>query len=899
MNNTKLIGVDVGGSHVSASIIDFSTPFSQKILRDDINAFDSAATILGTIGKSIQKAAFDENVGAVGIAFPGPFDYEKGVSNIAFVGGKFESTFGLHVQQALKNITGLHNIPFVFANDAHCFAVGAHYQLKLNSKRAVFLTLGTGFGSAFMEGEELLYKHPDLPEVGAFYNEPFLDSNADDCFSTRWFLKEYKVRSEKEVATVKELAESKDDIAISIFKDFGSNMGAFLFPWLQKFKCDTLVIGGNISNAKLLFDSAFKAELKKLENLEIIYCNKTEECILTGAALIAKKKMSEVKLNQLNQEQYLEDIHEVRKTSQPLLPVSNTLKSDQSYTIFPSFKTNNSINIGHDLLAQGLLNEKTVVIDGFGGVLWEVFRKELQQSFDKYNKKVFWYDIAACLKTPEEINEMVAPSLNGDDPVFGKRYSGQLTDFFNEKKLALLKPEPEADLCIVYGTGAALSNWQGSIIYLDVPKNEIQYRMRARSITNLGSQELSSNQQMYKRYYFVDWPVLNKHKEELLNKIDYIVDEQRINEITWMSGEDFRGTLDDMLEQPFRARPWFEAGIWGGHWMKNKLDGLVQDEVNYAWSFELITPENGIVLDGNNHLLEVSFDFLLFRNNRKVLGKAAARFGNEFPIRFDFLDTFAGGNLSIQCHPRTQYIQENFGETFTQDETYYILDCEPDADVYLGFQDDINPGEFKQALLDAQNKGIEMPVEKYVQKFTANKHDLFLIPNGTVHASGKNNLVLEISSTPYIFTFKMYDWLRLDLNGQPRPINIEHAFNNLYFDRKGDYVPSNLISHPTVVKEWSDGRLVKLPTHPEHFYTVDRYEFTNDVTIATDEQCHCCMLVEGTEIEVIVDGKTSVFNYAETFVIPALVKEYTVRYRNNDKAYLVIAYVKNECCISN
>jgi mannose-6-phosphate isomerase class I len=292
----------------------------------------------------------------------------------------------------------------------------------------------------------------------------------------------------------------------------------------------------------------------------------------------------------------------------------------------------------------------------------------------------------------------------------------------------------------------------------------------------------------------------------------------------------------------------------------------------------------------------VSFDYLLFCSNTKLLGKAAKRFGTEFPIRFDFLDTYDGGNLSIQCHPRPNYIKEKFGENFTQDETYYILDCEPDANVYLGFQNDIIPGEFKTALLDAQNNGIEMPAEKYVQKLPANKHDLFLIPNGTIHASGKNNMVLEISSTPYIYTFKMYDWLRLDRNGQSRPINIEHAFNNLYFDRKGEYVQKNLVCKPEITTEWPAGRRLKLPTHEEHFYTVDRYEFTGTVSINTGEQCHICMLVEGDSIDVTVGDKRNSFRYAETFVIPANVKSYELKQHGEKKAFVVVAYVKDDCC---
>lgn len=277
-----VIGVDIGGSHITAAWVDLE----DKVIVDGtrrrkfVNSKGPVEEIIRDWGNVINEVLSDRPKGftKIGIAMPGPFEYEEGVSLINDQ-DKFRSLYKLNVKNILAKYIALEAGCIRFMNDAACFLQGEIFcGAAKNFNHVLGVTLGTGLGSAVCEG--------GLAQDADLWRYAFKDGIAEDYLSTRWFEKRYQELSGKSVSGVKELIEEKSLVDVKqVFQEFSENLGQFLIPQIKRYQSEAVVIGGNISNAITFFQPALQQVLSAQQvNVEIKKALLNEDASLIGAA---------------------------------------------------------------------------------------------------------------------------------------------------------------------------------------------------------------------------------------------------------------------------------------------------------------------------------------------------------------------------------------------------------------------------------------------------------------------------------------------------------------------------------------------------------------------------------------------------------------------------------------
>jgi mannose-6-phosphate isomerase class I len=486
-----------------------------------------------------------------------------------------------------------------------------------------------------------------------------------------------------------------------------------------------------------------------------------------------------------------------------------------------------------------------------------------------------------------------------EEKTFGRIFGGKLGDLLDESRVAGLRERfarlkrqrprsPSVILC--FGSGAAckpLRNLYDRIFYRDITREEITRRSSRGLVLPLGTRQqqgTGKGQPAYlagKRFHYVDFPVLDKERKTLLKKIHYYIDDNLPAQPKLVS----RRTLDEMVshraQRPFQLKVFHDEGVWGGQWLK-KIRKLPKDMVNCAWAYELMAYHMSILLPMGDTFLEIPFPVMLDREADKIMGPdVTRRFKGIWPIRVNYDDCWKGDDMAIQIHPDASYIRRTFGEPLRQDESYYIMAATPDAYVHLGIKKGIELSEFQECVERAEFEGTPFDHRKFVNVFPARQGDLFLIPAGTVHASGRGCVVLELSSTTDRYTFHFYDYLRPDLNGKLREIHAEHAFRMLrkHPNRDTGWVKKNLIRKPKCLRRGRDWAEYVLGRREDLVFEVRRFEFATTVQDATRGVPHVLSLVEGDEVLIrplVSPEREFRLPFTETVLVPACTGKYDI-----------------------
>lgn len=297
-----VIGVDIGGSHISCALID---PDQKEIMAGSlinlpVDHSAEAKEIMEVWTEALDqcRSHIEEGLLAgIGFAMPGPFEYDTGIARFEYV-HKYQHLNGVDVGEAVRKGLDLpKNFPVRFVNDASAFAMGeAWFGKTAGHHRSVAITLGTGFGSAFIEDGKPLVEHEQVPEQGCVWHLPYKKGIADDYFSTRWFIKKWKEQTGAEINGVKELSAlaEKDPRAMELFREFGNNLGSFLSTWLKLFEVKMLVIGGNIAGAWKHYGNALQEALHYEEvNVRTELSELGEDAALIGSARLMEEEVWE------------------------------------------------------------------------------------------------------------------------------------------------------------------------------------------------------------------------------------------------------------------------------------------------------------------------------------------------------------------------------------------------------------------------------------------------------------------------------------------------------------------------------------------------------------------------------------------------------------------------------
>ena len=526
-------------------------------------------------------------------------------------------------------------------------------------------------------------------------------------------------------------------------------------------------------------------------------------------------------------------------------------------------------------LADRAAKEGVVVaLDGYTTANWTVFVNLIARECCLLGLGFEAIDAnAATLKSGKEIDAIIDPLLIWDtkiDPtlLYGKVYKGGYQGLMDETRTEAFKKAVPASrqagkISVVYGYGSLIPELRELYdvkVFFDLTPMKSMLRIRRGEYSNLGKERPGIINRTIRRCYYCDFECAVRNRHELWenNVPDWYVLDNDPQNLQLMPFRTFSDICAQLVKYPFRAKPCYLEGVWGGSYMK-KLRNLPDEMRNAAWVFDFIPMEVSVVVEAGDEKLDINYCSFVHKEGVNLMGEdCVKKFEGYFPIRFNWDDSYhSTGNMSIQCHSGGEYNVKNYNEFGRQDESYYVVVTGHNAKTFIGFRDDADIPQFFRDIEAADTEHKPCDYMKYVSYEESKPGLQVMLPAGTIHSSGRNQVILEIGSlTIGSYTYKMYDYLRLDFDGKQRPIHTRLGEENVRQDRRYSVIhdpesPEYIVQKPRLAASGEGWEEYILGENPQVYFSLRRLEFEKKCEQDTGGKLfHVLTLVDGDAVRV-------------------------------------------------
>ena len=515
-----------------------------------------------------------------------------------------------------------------------------------------------------------------------------------------------------------------------------------------------------------------------------------------------------------------------------------------------------------------------LALDGYTTAKWDLFIGLLSRECDLLGLGLETFDCnARTLKSGKEIDAIIDPLLIWDtkiDPtlLYGKVWHGGYEGLLDTDKIEPFKKDVAAakapgKIVAVFGYGCLIPEFRSLYdvkVFFDLTPMNSMLRIRAGEYSNLGKKHPGIINRTIRRCYYCDFENAVQLRKALFasGELDwYVLDNDRQN-LQMMPFEAFADICAQLVKYPFRAKPCYLEGVWGGTYMK-KQRHLPEKMRNAAWVFDFIPMEVSVLVEAGSEKLDINYCSFVHKEGVNLMGeKCVRKYRGYFPIRFNWDDSYhSTGNMSVQCHSGGKFNVENYNEFGRQDESYYVVITGHEAKTFIGFRDDADIPAFFKEIEAADTEHKPCDYMKYVSYEESKPGLQVMLPAGTIHSSGRNQVILEIGSfTIGSYTYKMYDYLRLDFDGKQRPIHTHLGELNVRQDRRYSEIhnpesPEYIVQKPRLADKGEGWEEYILGENPQVYFSLRRLEFETRCEQDTKgEKFHVLTLVDGDHVRI-------------------------------------------------